>query len=55
MLRNIAAVITGVLSIASGIANALMLATPLWTCIEMPLDILEARLAGRMAVARQSK
>ncbi len=42
------AMIVGVLSLVGGVANAIMLATPAWTWIEMPLYLLVAWLAGRM-------
>jgi hypothetical protein len=47
------AMIVGVLSLAGGIANALMLSTPLWTWIEMPLYLVAAWWAGRREVARR--
>ncbi len=58
MFRNIAAVIAGlivgVLSLAGGIANAIMRSTPAWTWIEMPLYLVVAWLAGRMELARRA-
>ncbi len=42
------AMIVGVLSLAGGILNAIMLETPSWTWIEMPLYLLVAWYAGRL-------
>jgi hypothetical protein len=53
--RMILAMTVGVLSLAGGIANAVMLASPLWTWIEMPFYPLVAWLAGRMELARRAK
>jgi hypothetical protein len=47
------AMIVGVLSLAGGIANALMLSTPAWTWIEMPFYLIVAWLAGRMELNRR--
>lgn len=41
------ALIVGGLSLAGGIANAVMLSTPAWTWIEMPLYLVVAWLAGK--------
>ena len=41
------AMIVGGLSLAGGIANAVMLSTPAWTWIEMPLYPVVAWLAGK--------
>jgi hypothetical protein len=41
------ALIVGSLSLAGGIANAVMLSTPAWTWIEMPLYLIVAWLAGK--------
>jgi hypothetical protein len=43
----ILAMIVGGLSLAGGIANAVMLSTPAWTWIEMPLYVVVAWLAGK--------
>lgn len=48
------AMIVGALSLAGGIANAVMLASPTWTWIEMPLYLMVAWLAGRKEVARRA-
>ena len=48
------AMIVGVLSLAGGIANALMLSAPVWTWIEMPFYPVVAWLAGRMELARRA-
>ncbi len=42
------ALIVGGLSLAGGIANAVMLSTPAWTWIEMPLYLVVAWLAGKL-------
>jgi hypothetical protein len=39
--------IVGALSLAGGIANAVMLSPPAWTLIEMPLYLVVAWLAGK--------
>ncbi len=52
--RMMLAMIVGVLSLAGGIANAIMLSTPMWTWIEMPLYLVVAWLAGRMELARRA-
>ena len=41
------AMIVGVLSLAGGVANAVMLESPAWTWIEMPFYLVAAWLAGR--------
>lgn len=41
------ALIVGGLSLAGGIANAVMLSTPAWTWIEMPLYLVVAWVAGK--------
>jgi hypothetical protein len=41
------AMIVGALSLAGGIANAVMLSPPAWTLIEMPLYLVVAWLAGK--------
>lgn len=41
------AMIVGVLTLAGGIANAVMLSPPAWTLIEMPLYLVVAWLAGK--------
>ena len=51
--RMVLAMIVGVLSLAGGIANAVMLSAPVWTWIEMPFYPLVAWLAGRMELARR--
>jgi hypothetical protein len=48
------ALIVGTLSLAAGIANALMLSAPAWTWIEMPFYLVAAWLAGRIEVARRA-
>jgi hypothetical protein len=53
--RMMLAIIVGLLSLAGGIANALMLSAPLWTWIEMPFYPVVAWLAGRMELARRAK
>ncbi len=52
--RMMLAMIVGVLSLAGGIANAIMLSSPAWTWIEMPLYLVVAWLAGRMELARRA-
>jgi hypothetical protein len=47
------AMIVGVLSLAGGLANAIMMATPAWTWIEMPLYLLVAWFAGRIEARRR--
>jgi hypothetical protein len=49
------AMIVGLLSLAGGIANAVMLSTPVWTWIEMPFYLVVAWLAGRMELARRAR
>lgn len=49
------AMIVGALSLLGGIANAVMLATPAWTWIEMPLYLVVAWAAGRLEVARRAR
>jgi len=49
------AMIVGLLSLAGGIANAVMLSTPVWTWIEMPFYLVVASLAGRMELARRAR
>lgn len=41
------ALIVGALSLAGGVANAVMLSTPAWTWVEMPLYLVVAWLAGK--------
>ena len=53
--RMMLAMIVGVLSLAGGIANALMLSAPVWTWIEMPFYLVVAWLAGRMELARRAE
>jgi hypothetical protein len=53
--RMMLAIIVGLLSLAGGIANALMLSAPLWTWIEMPFYPVVAWLAGRMELARRAR
>ena len=53
--RMMLAMIVGVLSLAGGIANALMLSAPVWTWIEMPFYLVVAWLAGRMELARRAR
>ncbi len=53
--RMMLAIIVGLLSLAGGIANALMLAAPVWTWIEMPFYPVVAWLAGRMEPARRAR
>ena len=48
------AMIVGVLSLAGGVANAVMLSAPVWTWIEMPFYPVVAWLAGRMELARRA-
>lgn len=48
------AMIVGVLSLAGGVANAIMLATPAWTWIEMPLYLLVAWFAGQREAKRRA-
>ncbi len=48
------AMIVGVLSLAGGIANAIMLSAPVWTWIEMPFYLVVAWLAGRIELARRA-
>ena len=48
------AMIVGVLSLAGGIANAVMLSVPAWVWIEMPFYLVVAWLAGRMELARRA-
>ena len=43
------ALAVGPLSLAAGIANAVMLSLPAWTWIEMPLYLLVAWFAGKLA------
>ena len=52
--RMMLAMIVGVLSLAGGIANAVMLSTPAWTWIEVPLYLVVAWLAGRMVLSRRA-
>ena len=52
--RMMLAMIVGVLSLAGGIANAVMLSTPVWTWIEMPFYPVVAWLAGRLELARRA-
>ena len=49
------AMIVGVLSLAGGIANAVMLSVPTWVWIEMPLYLVVAWLAGRIESARRGR
>jgi len=49
------ALIVGVLSLAGGIANAVMLSTPAWTWVEMPLYLVVAWLAGRIELNRRAR
>ncbi|MCY4638276.1 MAG: hypothetical protein OXG04_27905 [Acidobacteria bacterium] len=42
------AMIVGVVSLGAGIANAMMLAAPAWTWLEMPFYLLGACAAGRL-------
>lgn len=51
--RMILAMIVGVVSLGSGIANAIMLSTPAWTWLEMPFYLVVAGMAGRMEAARR--
>jgi len=51
LLRN--ALIVGILSMAAGIANAVMLSAPAWTWIEMPFYPAAAWVAGRMAISQR--
>lgn len=46
--RMVLAMIVGFLSLAGGVANAVMLSLPAWAWIEMPLYLVVAWLAGRM-------
>ena len=48
------AMIVGAVSLAAGIANAMMLSAPAWTWIEMPFYLVVARIAGRMETARRT-
>lgn len=48
------AMIVGGVSLAGGLANAVMLSAPAWTWIEMPFYLVVAWLAGRMEVHRQT-
>ena len=48
------AMIIGVLSLAGGLANAVMMATPAWTWIEMPGYLLVAWFAGSIEAKRRS-
>ncbi|MEM1413011.1 MAG: hypothetical protein AAGH19_11705 [Pseudomonadota bacterium] len=48
------AMIVGVLSLAVGVANAIMLETPAWTWIEMPGYLLVAWFAGRLEAKRRA-
>ena len=48
------AMIVGVLSLAGGIANAVMLSVPAWVWIETPFYLVAAWLAGRMELARRA-
>ena len=48
----ILALIVGGLSLAGGVANALMLSLPAWTWIEMPFYLVVAWLAGKLVLAR---
>ncbi len=52
--RMMLAMIVGVLSLAGGIANAVMLSAPVWTWVEMPFYPVVAWLAGRMELARRA-
>ncbi len=52
--RMMLAMIVGILSLAGGIANAVMLSAPVWTWIEMPFYPVVAWLAGRMELARRA-
>ena len=52
--RMMLALIVGVLSLAGGIANAVMLSAPVWTWIEMPFYPVVAWLAGRLELARRA-
>lgn len=47
------AMIVGLLSLAAGIANAMMLSAPAWTWVEMPFYPAAAWLAGRIAIAHR--
>lgn len=47
------AMIVGVVSLGAGIANAMMLAAPAWTWIEMPFYLVVAWMAGRTEAARR--
>lgn len=46
--QMVLAMIVGVLALLGGIANALMLATPAWTWIEMPLYLVAAWFGGKL-------
>ena len=48
------AMIVGVLSLAGGVANAVMMATPAWTWIEMPGYLLVAWFAGQREARRRA-
>ncbi len=48
------ALIVGVLSLAGGIMNMLMIEGPTWMYIELPLYLVVAWLAGRMEVGRRA-
>ena len=47
------AMIVGVVSLGTGIANALMLSAPAWTWLEMPFYLVVAWMAGRTETARR--
>ena len=50
--RMALALVVGVLSLAGGVANAVMLDTPAWTWIEMPLYLVAAWFGGRLVESR---
>lgn len=47
------AMIVGVLTLAGGIANAIMMPLPTWTLIELPLYLVVAWFAGRLEEKRR--
>lgn len=49
----ILAMIVGIVSLGSGIANAMLLAAPAWTWLEMPFYLVVAWMAGRAETARR--
>jgi len=49
------AIAVGVLSLAAGIMNLLMIPAPSWLWVEIPLYLVAAWVAGKLVVSMRSK